>query len=89
MDTWLTWLIGVAGVVAAVLLLPWLAQRTMDNAGGAGGGNPFGVLQEIFHPAAHRAEHSVVEQKEREQPAPDGEDDNPGADDGTDDGARL
>lgn len=85
----MAWLIGIAAVVAAVLVLPWVAQRTRDNAGGGGGGGTLGVLQEIFHPAAHRAEHSLVQHKERGQPAPDAEDEDPTPDDGTDDGARL
>ncbi len=90
-DTWVAWLIGVTVVVTALLLLPWLAQRTMDHAGGAGGGGgggggTLGVLQEIFHPAAHRAEHSIVQLKEREQPASDSEDEDPGPGAGPDEG---
>jgi hypothetical protein len=84
MGTAVGWLVGIGVVLAIVFLGPYLAQRTMDAGGGSGGGGgPFGALSEIFHPAAHRAEASIVQEKQKEQAAPKGEGDDPG--DGGDD----
>ena len=70
--------VSIVVVLAIVLGLPWFADRMVRGGGGAGGGgNAFGVLQEIFHPAAHRAESAIVEQQERKAPADDGEDEDP------------
>lgn len=74
----------VAGMVVVVLLgvffgVPYLAHRSeTSDGGGSTSGGPFGVFEEIFHPAAHDANIVRMEQKERVAPAPtpaDGDDD--------------
>jgi hypothetical protein len=70
--------VGLVVVVAVFLGLPWAADRMVRSSGGSGGGaNALGVLQEIFHPAAHRADSSIVQEQERKAPIEAGEDEDP------------
>ena len=70
----LTGLLVAAVLVAVFLLVPWFAQRMQDLASDSSGGSGvFGVLEEVFHPAAHRAQLVQEEQREQRAPVPDGD----------------
>lgn len=71
------------GIVVGVLLIvlfgiPVAASWAEKSSGtGSSGGGAFGVMQEIFHPAAHNANIVLTQQKERTDPAPiPGDDEN-------------
>lgn len=70
----LTGLLVVAALVALFLVVPWFAQRMQDLAGDSSAGSGvFHVLEEAFHPAAHRAQLVQEEQREQRATLPDGE----------------
>lgn len=61
-------------LVGLVLLIPMFAQRMQDVASdSSAGSNAFHVLEEVFHPAAHRAQVVQEQQKEQRATLPDGE----------------
>lgn len=70
----LTGLIVAAVLVVVFLLVPWFAQRMQEVASdSSGGAGVFGVLEEVFHPSAHRAQVVVEQQKEQADPVSDTE----------------
>lgn len=70
----LTGLLVAAVLVALFLLVPWFAQRMQDLASDSSGGSGvFNVLEEVFHPSAHRAQLVQEQQKEKRASLPDGE----------------
>ena len=67
----------VIGFFAVLLVATVAISRDKPRSGGPmGAGNPFGPVEEIFHPAAHRAGESLKEQDEVAEtvPSPDGDD---------------
>ena len=63
-------------IFAVITVCTWFVAGDMRR-GGSGGGptNPFGPVEEIFHPAAHRAGESLKEHDEIAEtvPSPDGD----------------
>lgn len=76
----LTGIVVAAVLVAVFLLVPWVAQRMQGMAGDSSGGSgPFGALDEVFHPSAHRVKVAEQQLKEQAAPAPaPGDDPDPG-----------
>ncbi|MFS3128743.1 hypothetical protein ACLM5J_10090 [Nocardioides sp. Bht2] len=66
----------VIAFVAVISLLTVLVQRDMRRGGGGSAhGNPLGAMDEVFHPAAHRArlELQHVDEVAETVPSPDGD----------------
>jgi hypothetical protein len=74
----LVWVGVVLVVLTAIFFgLPWAADSMVRNSGSGRGGGTFGVFQELFHPAAHKAEIVIMEQQHRKTPVEGGEDEDP------------
>ena len=68
----------VISVVAVVAAGTWLVARDMRRPGAKGGvhANPLGAMDEVFHPAAHRAREELrhVDEISEIVPSPDSHD---------------
>lgn len=69
----------VIAIVAVVAVGTWLVARDLRRSGGSGGSvhaNPLGAMDEVFHPAAHRAREELrhVDEVTDIVPSPDGHD---------------
>ncbi|WP_235737585.1 hypothetical protein [Nocardioides alcanivorans] len=68
----------VISVVAVIAVGTWAIARDMRRSGGGGGvhANPLGAMDEVFHPAAHRAKEELrhVDEMTEVVPAPTGDD---------------
>lgn len=72
---WTTFSLVIAFVVV-ISMLTVLVQRDMRRGGGGGvHANPLGAMDEVFHPAAHRArlELQHVDEIAETVPSPDGD----------------
>jgi len=68
----------VMSLVAVIAVATYFVARDMRRSGGAGGvhANPLGAMDEVFHPAAHRAREELrhVDELVETVPSPDGDD---------------
>jgi hypothetical protein len=66
--------LAVVGFFAGTMAgLAWLGRRARRRAGGRAGAALIGPLEEMWHPAAHRArtEIETVEERAESMPTPD------------------
>lgn len=76
-DVGLVLAVLLAGAVAVVLFVRSLDEPGARDAWG-GGGDLFGPLNEIFHPAQHRAAEDLRHHEAKREVAPDPDGDDPG-----------